>query len=182
MNILKPRRVLGVDSQTHGMAYALLDDGNLIDYGYIQYEGKEIQDKLKSAYERLLALKAKLKYDALCIESTVTVRSASVAIKMGYFAGVAMAVLGQGKYVTTVSPLTWQNKIGNKTLTSVEKAGVKKSNPGRKTSWYTNEYRRIRKQRTMDWVKKTFDVNVDRDDISDAIGIAFSAGGNNGKA
>lgn len=164
------KRILGIDNSTQSIAYALIVDGKLIDYGQIFHSGSTVYDRLKSAKINIETLEASVNADYVFIEDTVQVRSTSVAIKMAYFASLVFTTFDK---VKPVSPLTWQGFIGNKRLTVVEKRKILADNPGKSKSWYQNAHREFRKNRTIDWVEEKFGERIDSNDITDAIGIAW---------
>lgn len=169
------KRVLGLDSSTNSLAYAILDDGRLISYGEIVYSGVTLHDRLLDANLKIEKWAAKVDVDKVFIEETVTVRSANTGIKMALFASVPISIfLKQGKEVKTIVPITWQSYIGNKVLTAIEKKSFKVENPGKTMSWYQSRFRSIRKKKTADWVKDTFGVDIKSDNVTDAIGIAWT--------
>ena len=56
-----------------------------------------------------------------------------------------------------------------------EKEKLKKDNPGYAESWYKTKMRNERKQRTADWVKSQFNINITDFDVADSFGIAYYA-------
>lgn len=166
----KGKRILGIDSSTNSIAYALIIDGRLTDYGQIVHSGSTVYDRLKSAKKNTEDLKNKYNPDLVFIEDTVNVRSVQVAIKMAYFASLVFTTFDK---VTPIAPMTWQNYIGNKKLTTAEKLKIAKENPGKSKTWLQNKYREFRKQRTIDWVSEQFGVDIESNDITDSVAIAW---------
>jgi hypothetical protein len=82
-------------------------------------------------------------------------------------------LLKNGAVVQQVYPISWQTYIGNPNLKTAEKDKIKLQFPGKPKSFYLNKSREIRKQRTLDWVKKVYDIELESDDVGDAFGIAF---------
>ena len=70
-----------------------------------------------------------------------------------------------------VPPITWQNFIGNKALTKEEKLKIRNENPDRSSSWYKTFERNYRKLRTIRFVNINYDLDIDDNDMADAIGI-----------
>ena len=83
----------------------------------------------------------------------------------------ATGVIEVGK----VSPITWQNYIGNKRLTKEEQLLVRSQNPGKSQAWYKGYERGIRKQRTIKFININYDKNLDDNDVADACGIGHWA-------
>jgi hypothetical protein len=111
--------------------------------------------------------------NTLVIEKTVQVNSRDTVVKLAMIAG---AIIGyfeaRGIQAYEVSALTWQAATAKPTLTKAEQAALKLANPGRAKSWYSNEARKIRKQRIMDWVEAQFGMKV-ASDCADSICIAY---------
>lgn len=70
-----------------------------------------------------------------------------------------------------VPPITWQNFIGNKALSKMEKISIRKENPGKSDSWYKSHERDFRKLRTINFVNINYDLKITDNDIADAIAI-----------
>lgn len=172
--IFKPRVVMGIDNSTKSTAYSIFENEKLVKWGELEYTSGNVYDRLLEARLKMTELMRDLNIDILAVEDTINVRSISTAIKMAYSAGVVMSVAMENAKIVTVSPLSWQRAIGNPPLTTIEKNLIKKENPGKSKSWYTNANREFRKNRTMAWVKKEFDVDCPTDNISDAIGIGWT--------
>lgn len=116
------------------------------------------------------------KVDLVCLESPIMVMSHDASIKMSMvFGSVVAAILNNGNKVTDISPTTWQTYIGNKNFTKQEKLNFVQANPGKKESWYKNQIREIRKQRTLDYFNQKFNMKITDNDVGDAIGIAYYA-------
>ncbi len=80
--------------------------------------------------------------------------------------------MSTGASVITISPTSWQAHIGNKNPTKLEKDTLRFENPGHTDSWYKAKMREIRKQRTVDYFNKKYDLKLDDFDVADAFGIA----------
>jgi hypothetical protein len=118
-------------------------------------------------------MKDYLQADLVVFESAIYVQNKKTVILLAYaFGAVISALINNGAKIEEVSPLAWQNYIGNKPLTKAEKAAIEKDNPGKSKSWYQNKNREFRKQRTMDWAEAEYGIKVDSDNVSDAIGVA----------
>jgi hypothetical protein len=79
------------------------------------------------------------------------------------------------RLIGSVSPMTWQNFIGNKKLTKEEKAEIVKKSPGKSVSWFKNEERKLRKQRTINYININYDKFLTDDDVADACAIGHWA-------
>lgn len=172
----KHERVLSVDASTNSFAFALFVKKKLVKWGEIHFEGKTVFDRLADAQRKVYAMRDELEADLIVIEGAVYVQNKRTVILLAYTFGAIISALARpGVVVEEISPMTWQNAIGNKALSKTEKAKMEADQPGKSKSWYSNQSREIRKQRTMDWVAKTFKVGVDSDNISDAIALGAVA-------
>jgi Holliday junction resolvasome RuvABC endonuclease subunit len=186
----RPSRVLGIDSSSQSFAYGIIDKGRLVEYGQIYYEGRTVFERLRDARRKLEELAQTLQFDYICSEQTIKVNSVKTMTILAYFEGIALAEMSSNREVKIVqlAPLKWQRLIGNKPLTTAEKAAVKKANPTMNASQLKAAYRKERKQRTAKWVLDTFGEDIPSDDVTDAISVAACAwlevnpGGKFGKA
>ena len=81
----------------------------------------------------------------------------------------------------SINPIAWQTFIGNGKLSKEEKLALRSENPSKSDSWYKTQEREIRKQKTIRFVNVQYDLNVDDNDVADAIGIGHYAFHNWGK-
>lgn len=177
-DIMKPKahRVIGIDASTSSIAFGIIDNGKLAKHGKIQITGNDIYEKIYDARKKIKAMKKHLRSDYIVIEGAVFVQSPDVVIKLSYVYGsIISQLMDDGTKVVTVIPTTWQNFIGNKTFKKEDKAKLRLDFPGKSDTWYSNKIREIRKQRTMEFVNNKFNINIDDNDVSDAIAIAHYA-------
>lgn len=166
--------VMGIDNSTRSCAWSLFKGTKLVDYGEVVFVGKDTHERLVGMAEALADLKAKCdSVDVICIEKTTFVQSKQTAILMGMAAGAVIShIANKRTKIVEVGPTVWQKYIGNGILTAKEKKSIKEANPGKSLSWFKAEYRRFRKQRTIDFVLKTYGVSVDNDNQSDSIALS----------
>lgn len=172
----KAGRVIGIDCSTQSLAYAIFDDNKPVLCGEVQFKGSDIYERLNDARRKTQALvdTGVLVGDYIGIEAAIQGPSAQVTIKLSYVYGVVIGVLMQNKMeVVTVPPITWQTFIGNPNLKKAEKDKLREDSPDRKTSWYQNEGRKMRKQRTLDFAQGYFTIPTNSDNVGDAVGIAY---------
>jgi hypothetical protein len=81
----------------------------------------------------------------------------------------------------SVSPITWQNYIGNKRFSKEEKALMRKTTPNKSESWYKTQEREIRKEKTIRFINVQYDKKITDNDVADACGIGHWAINNWGK-
>lgn len=168
--------VLGVDASTNSFAFCLYGKDGPIRWGEVNFKGKTVFERLAYGQRHIAAMKDHLQSDLVVFEGAIFVQNKKTVILLAYaFGAVISALINNGAEVKEVAPLQWQNFIGNKPLNKQEKEKVKNEFPGKSTSWYSNKFREIRKQRTMDWAEREFGVSVDSDNVSDAVGVAHYA-------
>lgn len=172
-------RILSIDCSTKSLAFALFSGAALEAYGEIFFEGDNIHSRLLYARQ---VLEAQLKefegVDYIVFEKAVLVRNTDVVIKMAMMFGTAMSVLLEtGAKMVEVSPIAWQEYIGNPVLKGEARQKIIEGRVELKSkSQITNFIRNYRKDRTMQLVKEKFGVVAENDNISDAIAIGWWAG------
>ena len=185
MNKNRPERICAIDASTNSLAYAVFADGHLKEVGKINFEGNDIYQKVGDAGKKTRAyFETVMKADAIVIEHTVFMNSPKTAADLALVQG---AILGSAAIcgiteVGKVSPITWQNYIGNKKISKDEHAMIVSRNPGKSESWYKSFERNLRKQRTIDFVEFEFDKTITDNDVADACGIGYWAINNWNKA
>jgi len=172
----KAHRVLGIDASTNSVAFCLMENDIPIKWGKIDLQGADIYAKIYDAKVKMNAMLNQLKADYIVVEGAVLVRSPDAVIKLSYVYGVVIAeLMSTGASVITISPSAWQAYIGNKNPTKEEKAAIRTNNPGYADSWYKNQLRNMRKQRTADYFNRKYNLNVVDFDVADSFGIAHYA-------
>ena len=173
-----PKRICAIDASTNSLAYATFDEGHLKEVGKINFEGKDIYQKVIDAGRKSKGLFDHIvNVDAIVIEHTVFMNSPKTAADLALVQGALLGAAGQSgiKFVGKVSPITWQNYIGNKKISKDEHAMIVDRNPGKSESWYKSFERNLRKQRTIDFVEFEFDKKITDNDVADACGIGYWA-------
>ena len=165
--------VLGVDASTNSFAFCLYGKDGPIKWGEVKFKGGSVFERLAYGQKNIAAMKEHLQADLVVFESAIYVQNKKTVILLAYaFGAVISALINNGARIEEVSPMQWQNFIGNKALTKAEKEKIKNANPGKSASWYSDANRKFRKQRTMDWVRNEFGIHLDSDNVSDAVGVA----------
>jgi hypothetical protein len=175
---LKPERICAIDASTNSLAYATFHGEQLKEYGKIIFEGKDIYEKVIDAGRKSKALFEHIvNVDAIVIEHTVFMNSPKTAADLALVQGALLGAAGQSgiRTIGKVSPITWQNFIGNKKISKEEKAIIVARNPGKSESWYKTYERNLRKQRTIDFIEFTYNKKVEDNDVADACGIGYWA-------
>ncbi len=169
----KAHRVLGIDASTNSIAFCLMENDQPLKWGKINLAGSDIYDKIYDAKKKMALMLNELKSDYIVVEGAILVRSPDAVIKLSYVYGVVIAeLMSTGAEVITISPTSWQAYIGNKNPTKDEKADIRLKHPGYADSWYKNQIRNMRKQRTVDYFNNKYGLSLDDFDVADAFGIA----------
>lgn len=169
----KAHRVLGIDASTNSIAFCLMENDVPLKWGKIELAGMDIYDKIHDAKIKMHAMLDELKSDYIVVEGAILVRSPDAVIKLSYVYGVVIAeLMSTGAKVITISPTSWQAYIGNKNPTKEEKAEIRLKHPGYADSWYKNQIRNMRKQRTVDYFNSKYGLSLDDFDVADSFGIA----------
>ena len=182
---LRPERICAIDASTNSLAYATFHDGQLKECGKISFEGKDIYEKVVDAGRKSKGLFDHIvNVDAIVIEHTVFMNSPKTAADLALVQGALLGAAGQSgiRIIGKVSPITWQNYLGNKKISKEEKAIIVARNPGKSESWYKTYERNLRKQRTIDFIEFEYNRKIDDNDVADACGIGHWAIKNWGKA
>jgi Holliday junction resolvasome RuvABC endonuclease subunit len=168
--------VMGIDASTHSLAFAVFHDKELVKFGKINFSGNGSYERLADSQSKILALADDFDVDYIAIEKAIMVKSTDTAIKLGMAVGVIIAsVLNKHTEVVEVAPISWQSFIGNNNYNKTKKGEMRREFPDRSDSWIRSEIRERRKQYTIDYFNKKFKVNIDDNDVSDAVGIAWYA-------
>lgn len=174
----KPDTICAIDASTNSIAFAVFTGTNLDYIGKITFSGKTAYEKVIDAARKLGEFFALYNnFSAIVIEHTVFINSPKTAADLALVQG---AILGAAatngvKFIGSVSPMTWQNYIGNKRLTTMEKQEIMSDNPGKSASWLKSQEREIRKQKTIRFVNVQYDKTISDNDVADAVGIGHWA-------
>lgn len=170
----QPDSIMSIDASTNSLAFAIYKNKDLIRFGKIEFDGNSTYEKVVDASRKVSSFIGLYEVDAIVIEHTVFMNSPKTAADLALVQG---AILGSSnaKIIRSVAPITWQNFIGNKKFTSEEKSLLKMQNPGKSDSWYKNQERVIRKQKTIHYISVQYDKIVNDNDVADAIAIGHYA-------
>jgi len=182
-----PKNICAIDASTNSIAFALFDtqQKTLGVVGKINFDGSDVYEKVMDAGKKV---KAFIDYyggfESIVIEHTVFMNSPKTAADLALVQGAILGAAGQSetKVIGKVSPITWQNFIGNKKISKEERAIIVARNPGKSESWYKTYERNLRKQRTMDFVEFEYGKVIKDNDVADACGIGHWAMNNWNKA
>jgi hypothetical protein len=182
---VKPHKICAIDASTNSLAFSLFAGEDLESVGKISFEGN-------NTYEKVMDAGKKVKgffdiyggFEAIIIEHTVFMNSPKTAADLALVQGAILGAAGQTgtKLIGTVSPITWQNYIGNKKISKDEQLFIRSQHPGKSVSWYKTYERNIRKERTIRFINTIYDRTITDNDVADACGIGHWAIKNWGKA
>lgn len=170
----RPNSFCAIDASTNSMAFSYFKNERLVSHGKIKYFGSDIYEKIvDTAHKTKIFFEQFDGLQHMIIEQPIYLNSPKTAanLSMSHGALVAAAATSGIQYVSSVSPMQWQNWAGNKHLTASEKQSIRNANPGKSESWYKSQERLFRKQRTIAFVNNRFDLKIDDDDVADAICI-----------
>lgn len=180
-----PERVCAIDASTNSLAYATFHRGYLREFGKINFQGKDIYEKVIDAGRKSIGLFDHIvNVDAIVIEHTVFMNSPKTAADLALVQGALLGAAGQSgiRIIGKVSPITWQNYLGNKKMSKEEQALIRSAHPGKSVSWYKTYERNLRKERTITMINTIYDKSITDNDVADACGIGHWAVKNWGKA
>jgi hypothetical protein len=182
---VKPHKICAIDASTNSLAFSLFSGEDLESVGKITFEGN-------NTYEKVMDAGKKVKgffdiyggFEAIIIEHTVFMNSPKTAADLALVQGAILGAAGQTgtKVIGTVSPITWQNYIGNKKISKDEQLFIRSQHPGKSVSWYKTYERNLRKERTIKFINTIYDRTITDNDVADACGIGHWAIKNWGKA
>lgn len=172
----QPKTILSIDSSTNSMAFALFKERELKKYGKINFHGSHVYERTGDAAKKISAFLKDYEIDAIVIESAIYTNSQNTAITLSLVQG---AILGASQMyhktaIVSCSPVSWQSWIGNGRLKKEEKFAIKELYGHDKSySFYKGKEREMRKARTIRKINIQFDLDVDDDDVADAIAIGW---------
>lgn len=185
--IIKPKKFVAVDASTNSLAFALFSDEQIISIGKINFEGVDAYHKCLDASKKIKTFFKHPDFDnteSLIIEHAVFMNSPKTAVELALVQGSIIGAAGLAgiDQIGKVSPITWQNYLGNKKLTKDEQLLIRSKNPGKSLSWYKTYERNLRKERTMKLIQINYDKTISDNDVADACGIGHWALNNWDKA
>ncbi len=173
--INQSRNICAIDASTNSLAFAIFDtqEKTLITIGKITFEGSDIYQKVIDAGKKVkVFFDIYGGFEAIVIEHTVFMNSPKTAADLALVQGAILGSAGQSgtKIIGRVSPITWQNYIGNKKISKDEQLLIRSKNPGKSLSWYKAYERNLRKERTIKFVNINYDRTIIDNDVADACG------------
>jgi hypothetical protein len=174
----QPKTICAIDASTNSLAFALFVNNQLESIGKIHFDGSNIYEKVMDAGKKVKAFfDIYGGFEAIVIEHTVFMNSPKTAADLALVQGAILGSAGQSgtKVIGKVSPITWQNFIGNKKISKEEQLIIRAQNPGKSVSWYKAYERMLRKERTINFININYDRTITDNDVADACGIGHWA-------
>jgi Holliday junction resolvasome RuvABC endonuclease subunit len=168
-----PNRIMSIDASTTSIAYAVFEGKQLVTSGKVEFSGKDVYQKIASAIVSVVTVIQDLNPEAIVIERAVFINSPKTMSELSMVQGaiLAGASLAGVKIFKGTNPIAWQSYIGNGKLTKDAKILMRKANPNKSESWYKQNEREVRKQKTINFININYDLDISDNDIADAIGI-----------
>jgi Holliday junction resolvasome RuvABC endonuclease subunit len=184
---IMPKRICAIDASTNSLAFSVFDTftKNIVTVGKINFEGKDTYEKVMDAGKKVKSFfDIYGGFEAIIIEHTVFMNSPKTAADLALVQGAILGSAGQTgtQIIGKVSPITWQNFIGNKKISKEEQLVIRSTNPGKSVSWYKSYERNLRKERTIRFINTIYDRTISDNDVADACGIGHWALSNWDKA
>ena len=182
---VKPHKICAIDASTNSLAFALFSGDDLESVGKIYFEGSNVYEKVMDAGKKVKAFfDIYGGFEAIVIEHTAFMNSPKTAADLALVQGAILGSAGQTgtKVIGKVSPITWQNFIGNKKISKDEQLFIRSQIPGKSESYYKAHERMLRKERTIRFINTIYDRTITDNDVADACGIGHWAIKNWGKA
>jgi hypothetical protein len=182
---VKPHKICAIDASTNSLAFSLFSGEDLESVGKITFEGNNTYEKVMDAGKKVKGFFDMYGgFEAIVIEHTVFMNSPKTAADLALVQGAILGAAGQTgtRVIGTVSPITWQNYIGNKKISKDEQLFIRSQHPGKSVSWYKTYERNLRKERTIKFINTIYDRTITDNDVADACGIGHWAIKNWGKA
>ena len=174
----QPKTICAIDASTNSLAFALFVDNDLSSIGKIYFDGNNIYEKVMDAGKKVKAFfDIYGGFEAIVIEHTVFMNSPKTAADLALVQGAILGSAGQSgtKIIGRVSPITWQNYIGNKKISKEEQLVIRAQTPGKSESYYKAYERMLRKERTINFININYDRTITDNDVADACGIGHWA-------
>jgi Holliday junction resolvasome RuvABC endonuclease subunit len=184
INTENNQRVCSIDASTNNMAFAIFESKELICVGKINFSGDTIYKKIGDSYAKTRAFFKSYKIDSVVIEHTIFMNSPKTVSDLALIQGAILAAMWESKIkeMGSVSPITWQNYIGNKRFSKEEKILMRQKIPNKSESWYKTQEREVRKEKTIRFINMQYDKKITDNDVADACGIGHWAINNWNKA
>jgi Holliday junction resolvasome RuvABC endonuclease subunit len=172
MKSTAPKRVLGIDSSSTGVAWTVVEDGIPVASGKIRLDKLLFDAKLNAIVVELPKVLEAQKPDRVAIEMPIFVKNPATARLLSFIVGCIMTVLTIYDYsFDLVDIASWKSFIGYTNLSSAFQAHVKDVLGKTEGTKFLD---RLRKSQTQRILKNRFpEFDVMDNDISDSAAISL---------
>jgi hypothetical protein len=170
------RKVMGVDASSTSLAFCYINNKKLEAWGKIFISGDDTFDRCADVIGKSGGLFNKFSPELVLFESSAYVNNNAVMKQLSMIFGAAAgAARITGAKVLDVPPVTWQSYIGNPPNSKKVREEFARTNPDLSDSQLKVKLRGERKQRNIDFVREVYQVQLEDDDVADAICIGHYA-------
>lgn len=173
-------KYLGIDASSRSIAWGLIDENDLLQYGeiFMNYSDFDLRlRQIRKILETPFIFNIFDQADFIVFERAIIGPNKEVALKLAQMFGTMKSVLldTHGKLIEA-PPMSWQESIGNPVLRGQARREFIMLHPEWKTKGQADKgVREYRKSLTQNIVKDHFDQLIESDNITDAIGLAIFA-------
>lgn len=170
------KNIIGVDASSNSAAFSHFERGELKRWGKLFIAGDDTFDKCADIIGKFGGLCGAISPDLVLFEASTYVNNNAVMKQLSMIFGAAAgAARITGATVLDIPPVTWQSYIGNPPNSKKLKQEFADQNPELSDSKLKVKLRQARKQKNIDFVRMTYGVELDDDDVADAICIGHYA-------
>lgn len=146
------KTVIAFDESTKSTGYAIFKNSELIDYGVIEQNSKNVLERVNNIINEINILIEKYKPNDIALENIqITLSAPTAKSLMGLQFLIELLCFQKNIKCTTIRPTHWRKVLG---LSNSSKLN-----------------RKEKKEATITYVKEKYKINEDIDDICDAICI-----------
>jgi hypothetical protein len=165
---------ISLDMSTKFIAYALWDDGELVEWGKVLPEGKD-DNSVGSFSSILTEAFSGIKIDTVVYEAAFLGNNVMTVKQLSKVTGSmigAFHTMGTRRFIA-VPPITWQTGINVGRTPPAKMLELRNAHPDKTNSWLKNKDRENRKQLIVDYVNEKYkqDFSLKDNDITDAIAL-----------
>lgn len=173
----KYKRVMGVDSSSQGIAWAIIENEELIASGKIDLSKmKEFTHKMSFFTSEWETILEEYQPNYVYVEKSIFVKNPATARLLSYVVGSILTFTTyRGVEIDDVEPATWKAWLGYKNLSSKFVKEAKEALGATEGKKFCDKLRKSQTQRVIRHNYPSWEWEYDDHDISDAVGIALWA-------
>lgn len=171
-------RFISFDVSTKFLAYALWDDGELVEWGKVLPEG--VEDNSIGSFSSILSNEfSGLGIETVVYEAAFLGTNVMVVKQLSKVTGSmigAFYTMGARRFIS-IPPITWQTGIHVGRTSPAKMLELRNAFPDKSNSWLKNKDRERRKQLIVDYVNEKFnkEFTLQDNDLTDAIALGCYA-------